>query len=99
MNSPDGSDQSHSGWKAAELSTLQEGLRLTFRERLLWLSDMLDFADRFCGAASGRKFDHAGNIVPVDLTSHSPIAPLLEKAVAEEPAPYSANPTPPQHCP
>ena len=45
------------------LSMLQDGLKLSFRERLLWLHDMLDFADRFGGATSGRKLDRDGNIV------------------------------------
>lgn len=53
------------GWEAAELSTLQDGLKLSFRERLLWLQDMLTFADRFGGVVSGRKLDREDNIVTV----------------------------------
>jgi hypothetical protein len=53
------------GWETAELSTLQDGLKLSFRERLLWLQDMLAYADRFGGVISGRKLDREDNIVPV----------------------------------
>jgi hypothetical protein len=54
-----------SGWENTGLSTLQDGLKLTFRERLLWIQDMLDCTDRFGGAISGRMLDPDGNIVIV----------------------------------
>ncbi len=65
MSSNKQSDPPPNAWEAAELSTLQDGLKLSFRERLLWLQDMLTYADRFGGAVSGRKLDREGNIVTV----------------------------------
>lgn len=71
------------GWETAELSTLQDGLKLSFRERLLWLQDMMEFADRFAGAASGRKLDREGNIIPVIMSSkRSPAeSPVVRRPV------------------
>ncbi len=91
MNSSKDITPSENGWEAAELSTLREGARLTFRERLLWLQDMLEFADRFGGAASGRKLDRDGNIILVPSR--------LGDAVAENQTEYHAPPPPPAITP
>lgn len=92
MNSSKNNLPPENGWEAAELSTLQEGARLTFRERLLWLQDMLEFAERFGGAASGRKLDRDGNIILVQQTVPPPVAQHLEPAVAEDQSPYQSEP-------
>lgn len=65
MSSTDPHSPLPSGWETAELSTLQEGLQLTFRERLLWMQDMLAYTERFGGAISGRKLDRDDNIINV----------------------------------
>ncbi len=80
MNS---SETPRSGWEAAELSTLREGLALSFRERLLWLEETLASVERICGAVSGRKLDRDGNIL------------IVEPMVAEDPTPYGLPPVPP----
>lgn len=102
MNSPEQIPAKLTGWEEAELNTLQEGARLSFRERLLWLQDMLEFADRFCGTASGRKLDRDGNIVPVVQSRQSPGGESLPQLVAEEQEPYPREcppASPPPHAP